>query len=387
MMMIFIAGLAFAIWIYLIFARGHFWRTAERHDRDVPPLPAAWPSVAAIIPARNEEETIAETVTSLLAQDYRGRFALILVDDGSSDGTVARARETAVALGAPDRLTVVTGTAPPAGWTGKVWAQQQGFERAVAMEARPDYLLLTDADITEAPSALAALVSRAVAGRHVLTSVMARLRCKSFAERFAIPAFVYFFRMLYPFAWVARSDRRTVAAAGGCMLVRTDALASIGAFRTMSAALIDDCTLARRLAPTGTIWLGLSDDVRSIRAYESFGPIRKMVVRSAYTELKHSPLRLAVAMLGMALIFLVPPIMMVFAGGYAAVPGIAAYALMVFSLQPTLHFYRLTPLWGLLLPAIALLYMVWTFQSAVQHVRGRGGSWKGRFQADAGGAR
>lgn len=383
----FSAGLALAIWVYLVAARGRFWLCMERHDRTVPSPPDRWPSVTAVIPARDEAETIATAVGSLLRQNYAGLSRLILVDDGSSDGTADAARAAAAEHGAEDRLTVINGGPPPAGWTGKLWALQQGFEAATSSVEQPDFLLLTDADIAHGPSAMSALVSRAVDGGHVLTSVMARLRCRSFAERCAIPAFVYFFEMLYPFAWVNRENSTTAAAAGGCILVRSDALKGIGGFRSISDALIDDCALARRLSGSGPIWLGLSDEIRSIRSYDGFGSIARMVERSAYAELDYSPLRLLAAMLAMAFIFLAPPFLVLVASGGTAVPAILACALMVLSFQPILRFYGLSPLWGFALPAIAVIYMAWTVRSALQHASGRGGEWKGRFQATAGGAR
>lgn len=381
-----VSWLVAAIWIYLLCARGGFWRAQERHDRDVPPAPARWPAVTAIIPARDEAETIGKAVSSLLLQDYPGHLDVIVVDDGSTDGTSEAAYAAAAALGAGDGLTVIEGAPPPRGWTGKLWALQQGFERA-ARAGHADYLLLTDADIVHGPRALIDLVCRAEAGGHVLASVMARLNCRSFAERCAIPAFVYFFQMLYPFAWVGRHDCKTAAAAGGCMLVAAKALKAIGGFGSISDALIDDCALARRLSEQGPIWLGLSESVHSIRRYDGFGPIGRMIRRSAYAELKFSPFRLFAAMLGMILTFIAPPLLALLASGHAALLGAFGWILMMISFQPMLRFYGVSPLWALAMPAIAALYMAWTVQSAIEHMQGRGGSWKGRFQARAGGAR
>lgn len=372
-----------AIWLSLLFARGGFWRARERHDGAVPPAPAAWPSVHAIIPARDEAETIGRVVGSLLAQDYPGPFRVTVVDDGSSDGTAEKVR--AAARGEETRLRVITAAPPKPGWTGKVSAMQQGYESAVAQAAPADYLLFCDADIVHGRSALRALVARAVQERRVLTSVMVRLHCESFAERCTIPAFVFFFQMLYPFAWV-NGSRRTAAAAGGCMLARTEAMRRIGGFTRLAGALIDDCALAGELAREGPIWLGLSDEITSIRAYRGFGPVRRMVVRSAYTELRRSPLRLAAAVLGMTLTFVAPPVLMLAGSGYAAAAGAAACCMMVVAIQPILRLYRLSPLWAVALPFVAVLYMAWTMESAVEHKRGRGGLWKGRVQAGHGGA-
>jgi hopene-associated glycosyltransferase HpnB len=376
-----VAAATLAIWVYLLLARGWFWRARERDDANPPALPAIWPSVVAVIPARDEEENIREAVGSLLCQDYPGSFSIVLIDDDSHDGTAQAAREAAQAAQADDRLTVLRGQPFPKGWTGKLWAMKQGIE-AAALSPSPDYLLLTDADIVYSPDALKRLVARAQAGDLVLTSRMVKLRCESFAERALIPAFVFFFALLYPFAWVNRRDRATAAAAGGCMLVRRDALQQAGGIETIRGALIDDCALAQRLKRIGPIWLGLTQNVHSIRAYPRLGDIRRMVSRSAYAQLRYSPLLLAGTLTGLALTYLAPPLLALFARGMPQAIGALAWVLMALSFQPVLRFYRRSPLWGLALPAIALLYMAFTLDSAYQHVRGRGGSWKGRVQAN-----
>ena len=375
-----IALFALAVWLYLLAAHGRFWLAGERDDRPEPPAPAAWPSVVAVIPARDEEASIAQTVQSLLRQDYPG-FAIVVVDDGSTDGTADAAIDAADAIDARERLNVLRGQPLPPGWTGKVWAQKQGV--AEALGKSPRYLLLTDADIVYAPGALKRIVARAENGRYALTSVMVKLRCESLAERAFIPAFVFFFQMLYPFAWVNRAEHATAAAAGGCMLVRGDVLEESGGIDGIRNALIDDCALARQIKAEGPIWLGLSENVRSIRAYNDFAPIRRMVTRSAYAELRYSPVRLFGATLGMALTFLAGPLLAIFASGTAALLGAAAWLMMAIAFQPTLRLYRLNPLWGFALPLIALAYMVWTIESAWQYARGQGGQWKGRMQAAA----
>jgi len=369
------------IWLYLLFGRGGFWLGRDRDDI-ISAGEGAWPSVAAVIPARDEAACIGGTVASLLRQDYPGEFNVIVVDDQSRDATAQVARDAATALGAAQRLTVLSGRALPAGWTGKLWAQQQGVEAASTMAHPPVYLLFTDADIDHAPHSLSALVARARSGGYVLTSLMAKLRCESLAERMFIPAFIFFFQMLYPFSWSNNPRRATAAAAGGCMLVRREVLAEAGGMASIRTALIDDCALAKRLKAHGPIWIGLTDRVQSVRVYPALTDIRHMVSRTAYAQLRYSPLLLAGTILGLAITYLAPVALTVFATGLARFLGIAAWLLMALAFQPTLRFYGRSGLWGLALPAIAATYMAFTVDSAYQHARGRGGMWKGRAQGN-----
>jgi hopene-associated glycosyltransferase HpnB len=242
---------------------------------------------------------------------------------------------------------------------------------------------LTDADIVHAPDSVSSVVARACASGAVLTSLMAKLRCVTLAERSHVPAFVYFFEMLFPFRWVNRPDSRTAAAAGGCMLVRAAALGRIGGIASVHNALIDDCALARRLKAVGPIWLGLTERVRSLRPYADLAAVRQMISRSAYAQLGYSPWLLAATTAGMILVFLAPPLLALFAEGPARWLGVAVWALMALSFQPMLRFYRLLPVWGIALPGIALFYMVYTLDSAWRHLRRRGGEWKGRVHVDA----
>jgi hopene-associated glycosyltransferase HpnB len=376
------------VWLYLVAARGGFWRAAER-DGALPAaslpsdsLPAAWPAVTAIIPARDEAACVGDTVKSLLRQDYAGEFSVILVDDGSRDGTARVAQEAAAALGLAARLTVLPGRALPAGWTGKLWAQQQGVEQAREAPQPPSYLLLTDADIVYTADALRSLVARAEAGGLVLNSLMAKLRCESFAERMFVPAFIFFFQMLYPFAWANDPRRATAAAAGGCMLVRRDALAEAGGLAAIRTALIDDCTLAKLLKRRGPIAIALTERVHSIRAYPAIGDIRRMVSRTAYAQLRYSPLLLLGTVLGLALTYLAPVALALFADGFAQFAGLFVWLLMALVFMRTVRFYGLSRLWAPMLPLIAAIYMAFTLDSAYQHARGRGGMWKGRAQAN-----
>ena len=375
-----LASMVLAIWLYLLLGRGGFWLGRERNDAIGGQGP--WPAITAVIPARDEAECVGETVVSLLRQDYAGEFHVVLVDDQSRDGTAEVARAAAAALGAIDRLTVLSGRALPAGWTGKLWAQSQGVEAAEAAPRPPELILLTDADIVYAPGELAQLAARAQAGGYVFTSLMAKLRCESFAERMFVPAFIFFFQMLYPFAWANDPRRSTAAAAGGCMLVRREKLRAAGGMASIRSALIDDCALAKELKAQGPIWIGLTDGVRSVRAYPEVEDIRRMVSRTAYAQLRYSPLLIAGTILGLAITYLAPVLLTVFATGLAKILGIAAWLLMALAFQPILRFYRVSPLWGLALPAIAATYMAFTLDSAYQHARGRGGMWKGRAQAD-----
>ena len=361
-----------AVWLGL--AATGFWRTDQRDGRvpAEPPLP--WPEVVAVVPARNEADVIARSIASLTAQDYPGRFRIILVDDDSDDNTadIARAVDS-------ERLEILAGRTLPAGWTGKLWALSQG----IAAAGTPDYLWLADADIAHAPDTLRSLVGIARAGDRVLVSFMARLHCRTFHERALIPAFVWFFQMLYPFARVNRPGR-TAGAAGGCVLVRRRELAAAGGIGAIRGALIDDCTLARLMKRRGPIWLGLTDRSRSIRPYDSATAIGAMIARSAYAQLGYSPLQLIGTILGLVLVYLGPPILAMFGQGVARWSGLAAWVLMAALYLPMLRFYRCTFLWGIAVPAIAAFYGGCTLFSAWQYARGRGGLWKGRVQATVG---
>ncbi len=377
---LFIAVLCCSIWVYLLAARGGFWRATPR-DNEVRPLAAdelSWPAVVAVIPARDEAAVIASTLGSLLRQDYRGKLSIIVVDDHSSDATARVAARAAAAANRSERLTLLSAPSLPEGWSGKLWAMQQGIRHAQLRPDPPDYLLLTDADIHYDETTLTGLVRRCLRNDLVLASLMAHLRCRSLAERALIPAFIFFFQMLYPFAWVNRPERRTAAAAGGCMLVQRQALQAAGGIEAIHGEIIDDCALARLLKARGPIWLGLTERVKSVRANASLPEIRAMVVRSAYAELRFSPWRLAGTGAAMTVAYLAAPLLAVLGSGAPQSLGALAWMLMALSFQPTLRLYARAPWWGLALPAIAATYLWFTFDSAYQHLRGRGGAWKGR---------
>ncbi len=374
-----IAAVALVVWLGIVLARDGFWLTRERDTVDLPPAPLHWPAVTAIVPARDEADVIAQSIGSLIAQDYPGEFRIILVDDNSSDGTARIAADAAEATKSA-RLTILSGQPLAPGWTGKLWAVSQGISAA---GDAPDWLWLTDADIAHTPDTLRTLVMRAVGERRVLVSLMARLRCESLAERALIPAFVWFFQMLYPFASVNRVTG-IGAAAGGCMLAERVALERAGGIAAVKNALIDDCAFGAMMKRQGPIWLGLTDRSVSIRVYDDWGSVAAMISRSAYAQLGYSVVALLGTIVGLALIYLGPPLLTLTAQGYAQMLGAGAWALMAMAFQPMLRFYRRSPLWGLALPAIALFYAGCTFLSAWAHWRGRGGMWKGRAQAALG---
>jgi hopene-associated glycosyltransferase HpnB len=371
---------AAAVWVYLIAFRGRFWHF-EKAERTDAPAPAR--SIVAVIPARDEADVIGGTIASLLAQDYGGRLDIIVVDDHSGDGTAEVARAAAATAGAADRVTVVAAEPMPGGWTGKLWAVRQGT--ALAVKRAPDYLLLTDADIFHAPDNLRGLVARAESEGYDLVSLMVRLHCRGFWERLMVPAFVFFFFKLYPPRWVADSTRGIAAAAGGCMLVRRHAFERIGGVDSIRHEIIDDCALARRVKSVGKVWLGIADETRSVRPYGSWRPLWDMVARCAFAQLNYSTGILLSITVGMAVTYLAPPLLVLLSRETAAVVlGGAAWLAMTLSFLPTLRLYRCPALLAPLLPAIALFYMAATIFSAVQFWRGRGGAWKGRYQAASG---
>ncbi len=363
-----IALLALLIWVYLVFAHGRFWSS----DPELPPAEAVAadidfrPEVDIIVPARDEAHTIGPVIASLVSQDYAGTFRVTLVDDNSTDGTAA-------AAGTAANLRIVRGQPKPAGWSGKLWAVAQG----VAATTAP-VLLLTDADIVHDRRHLSSLVAKLLQSRLVLVSEMVRLNCTSLAERALVPAFVYFFQMLYPFARVNNPRSGIAAAAGGTMLIRREALEQIGGIDSIKQALIDDVTLAQALKKTGPLYLGHSGLATSIRPYPHFRDIWRMISRTAFTQLRYSLVLLLFTILGLTLVWWVPVWEMLFGTGWRAACGSVAFLLALVSYLPTLRRYRLSPLWALALPAIALFYMAATVGSALSHWFGSGANWKNR---------
>ncbi|HWS16702.1 MAG TPA: glycosyltransferase [Candidatus Elarobacter sp.] len=379
--------LSLSIWAYLVLARGGFWRMhpaagmpSQGNGSPGSRSPADPVRIAVIIPARNEADVVGQAIRSLLQQTGHNTIHIVMVDDASSDGTAQAARTAADAAGQAQNLTVVPGSPLPAGWSGKLWAMQQGIERA--RDTAPDFILLTDADIEHASDSVSTLVSIAQAGPYDMASFMVKLPCESVAEKLLIPAFVYFFFKLYPPAWIANSRRPEAGAAGGCILIRPAALVKAGGIESIRQAVIDDCLLAARVKHSGgSLWLGASATTRSIRPYGGFSGIGHMISRSAFSQLRHSSLLLLLSIVGMAATYLLPPAL-VFAG-HRMVPaalGGMAWLLMVLSYLPVLRLYRLNPLWALALPLAAFFYVGATFHSAWKYWTGRGGEWKGRIQ-------
>ena len=373
--MIALGAVALAIWAGL--AATGFWLCRERDDRVIVPDPREWPDVVAVVPARNEADVIARSLGSLSVQDYPGLFRIILVDDNSTDETGA----IAARLGS-ERVAVLSGAPLAPGWTGKLWALSQGITEA----GTPRYLWLTDADIEHAPDTLRRLVTIAEGKQRRLVSFMAELHCRTWPERALVPAFVYFFMMLYPFNWINRRGgwaQKIAGAAGGCVLVERETLAAAGGIAAIRGALIDDCALGALIKRQGPIWLGLTHRSRSIRPYRSAGEVGSMIARSAYAQLRYSPLLLAATVTSLVLMFGVPAWLALFGQGAARMMGAAAFLLMAAMYQPLLRFYRRSPLWGLVQPLVGAFYIGCVLWSAWQHWRGRGGMWKGRAQAKA----
>ncbi len=368
-----LAGMSLAAWLILEFFRGGFWRADQRLD--AAGHLTVWPDIVAIIPARNEAPTIGHTVASLMHQNYPGTLNVIVVDDGSDDGT-------AEAAGDWPNLRVVAGTPLPDGWTGKLWAVHQGLTAAQVYVPGARYVLMTDADIEHAPDNLRELVYKAEVETLHLVSLMVKLRCRSVWEKLLIPAFVFFFQKLYPFPWVNDPASPMAAAAGGCMLIRRDALMAAGGVEPIRDRLIDDCAMGALIKRRGAIWLGLSADTRSLRAYDSLDEIWDMVARTAFIQLDRSILALIGTVAGMFVIYLMPPLAVAYglAHGFddIAITGAIAWAVMAISYQPTLRLYG-EPMWrGLWLPVAAFLYALMTLSSAWRHWQGQGGAWKGR---------
>lgn len=382
MALILLAAIPLCIWLYLLFARGGFWRV--RQHLSPPSNPSLHAGrIVAVVPARDEATVVGQAVRSLLEQTLPTPMHVILVDDGSSDGTAEVARQAAADIRSADRLRVVIGKPLPSGWTGKLWAVAQGI--AEARGTSPDYFLLTDADIQHDARSIGHLLGIAQARGADLASYMVKLAVDSSAEKLLIPAFVYFFFQLYPPNWIASPQSTTAGAAGGCMLVRPEALERAGGIEAIRSALIDDCALASAVKKSGgNVWLGLTDQSRSIRSYDGFSGVGQMISRSAFHQLRHSTALLFFTIVGLAITYLLPPLLL-FTGKElpTLLAGITCF-LMTISYVPMLRFYRRSAVWSLSLPLVASFYAACTIHSALRFWAGAGGKWKGRTQDTAG---
>src|SRR6266478_1325606 len=366
------------IWLYLAFLRGNFWRLEE--DNLEPNPLQIWPHVGAIVPASYEAETIGRAVTNLLGQEYLGEFEIIVVDDQSEDGTAALARKAAEELGAAQRLSVQTVAALSPGWTGKLWALNEGIS-ATSGKA-PNFFWFTDADIMHAPDTLRRLASPAETECLDLASLMVLLQAKTFPERLLIPPFLYFFLMLYPPRWIADPNATTAGAAGGCILLRRNVLAPIGGIGSIRGEVIDDCALAHAVKRSGgRIWMGLTRTSVSLRGYGSLAEIRNMIARTAFTQLHYSLFFLVLALAGLLLTFLLPWFSFLSGEDPAWFLASTAICLMTVTFGVTVGFYRLAWPYALTLPLAAVYYGYATCVSAARYWLGRGGQWKGRTQA------
>jgi hopene-associated glycosyltransferase HpnB len=385
--LIVLAGISVGAWVYLTLFHGRFWWADQRLDEagDADNRANPRPQVVAVIPARNEEDVIERAVVSLLDQDYPGRFSIVVVDDRSDDATGEMVRRAAARHEHGGRLRIVRAKDMPMGWVGKMWAVQTGVAMASQLAPEAEYLLLTDADVAHDVGNLQRLVTKAEGERLDLVSLMVRLHCESGWERLLIPAFVYFFQKLYPFPRVNNPASATSGAAGGCMLVRAEALKRAGGIEAIRSEVIDDCALGKALKKGGRVWIGVTDLEESFRPYAGLWDIWNMVARSAYTQLHYSIFILVGTIAGLLLTYLVPPLLTLgapFHTNYlAAALAATAWLLMAITFLPTLRLYRLSPLRALTLPFAGLLYLCMTVDSARRHWQGTGASWKGRAGA------
>lgn len=385
-----VTALSLVIWLFLLIFWGNFWRADQFLTQGM--TLNSYPIVCAIIPARNEAEILPQSLPSLLQQDYPGQFSIILIDDQSGDRTGEIAQALAEKKDKQEQLTVITGQPLPPGWSGKLWAMEQGIQASYQQKKLPDYFLFTDADIQHHPQNLRELVTKAEQEHLALTSLMVLLRCQSFWEKLLIPAFVFFFQKLYPFPWVNNPQRTRAAAAGGCILVKREALEKIGGIQSLREALIDDCTLAQKVKalklgtePTA-IWLGLTRQTISLRPYKSLDSIWTMVARTAYSQLNFNPFLLVGTLLGMTLVYLMAPLGLIAGLIFGNLPlillALLTWLTMAIAYYPTLKLYQLSFFWALSLPLIASLYNLMTWDSAVRYWQGQGGAWKGRTYAN-----
>jgi hopene-associated glycosyltransferase HpnB len=377
----FLAAIPLAIWLYLLLARGSFWRLIE--EKIEPRRLENWPHVIAVVPARNEAATISQAILSLVKQDYPGEFSIIVVDDHSEDATATLAQQAANQSGATRRVTIHAAAPLSPGWTGKLWALNEGVQTAA--KQAPEFLWFTDADVVHAPDTLRRLMFRAEKESLDLASLMVLLHATTFPEKLLIPPFLYFFLLLYPPRWIADPNARTAGAAGGCILLRRNVLAPIGGIASIRGEVIDDCALARAVKKSGgRIWMGLTRASVSLREYGTFAEIRDMIARTAFSQLRHSLVLLALTLIGLLVTFWLAWILFFTGDDPAWIMASTAVSLMTTTFLLTVRFFELSPLWAFTLPFAALFYGYATCVSAVRYWLGRGGQWKGRTQAQRG---
>jgi hopene-associated glycosyltransferase HpnB len=377
----FLSATSLVIWLYLTFGRGVFWHLRPFDDDAIEhAAPPRWPRVVAIIPARNEAATIAATTSALLRQDYPGEFSFIVVDDHSEDETVRIAQQSASPRDADSRVLIHLASLLPPGWTGKLWALDEGVRHVGPQMA--DFYWFTDADVVHGPGTLRRLVARAEQDRLHLVSLMVLLQANTLPERALIPAFLFFFLKLYPPSWIADPNARTAGAAGGCVLLRRSALEKIGGLAAIRSEVIDDCSLARAVKRAGgPIWMGVTRASHSLRAYVTFAEIRDLIARTAFTQLRYSAWLLVGTLAGLLLTYIAPVALVFTLPVTARLLALAAWLLMSLTFLPTVRFYRRSPFWAPLLPLAALFYAYATWLSAVRYWLDRGAQWKGRAQA------
>ena len=371
-----VGSISAIIWLYLALFRGGFWLADQRLSPEYNQL-VSWPDVAIIIPARNEQGVIEGTLTSIQNQDYPGYLSIIVVDDNSEDGTVGSIQNTRDA-----QTELLFGRPLPEGWTGKLWALQQGIDKVSRRERSPTYLLLSDADIIYPQESVRQLILHAEERELELVSLMVRLNCRSAWEVMLIPAFIFFFQKLYPFPWINNPSRETAGAAGGCILLRTATLVQAGGLEKIKDQVIDDCALAQLIKPRGPIWIGLTQAVISHRPYATLREIWSMVIRTAFDQLHHSALFLALSVIGMIFAYVAPPAIFcigtISSNVLVMATGGITWAIMTLCYVPTLRLYARNPIEALLLPVAALLYTLMTLDSARRFWRHKNPTWKGR---------
>ena len=383
----FVTSLSLIVWLFLLLFWGDFWLADQRLKMTKIDL-ISYPSVCAIVPARNEADVLSVSMASLLSQDYPGIFSIVLVDDNSQDETAEVTQSIAKKLNETERINIILGEPLAVGWKGKLWAMKQGIDFAEQQNNKPDYFLFTDADIKHDKHNLLQLVTKAETENLDLVSLMVLLHCQSIWEKLLIPAFVFFFQKLYPFPWVNNRDYSIAAAAGGCILIRRQALENIGGIASIKDALIDDCTLAKKVkcdlsqGVKKGIWLGLTETTVSLRAYDKLQTIWDTIARTAYTQLNYSPLLLIGTILGMGIVYLASPICLIIGSitnnWILITTSLVTLLLMTIAYIPTIRLYKLSIFWALTLPAIAFLYTLMTIDSAWKYWQGKGGAWKGR---------